>query len=510
MQERQIRGRQMAEPLQNVNVYTMIADVASQWFSVLTFTAAAVMLAYVVMSYLHLQQEYATTATLVILNAYEGMEDVIYYTDEYAQQNLNSSETASKLGGVMNSAELKGLVAKELRLDKFQGTVTSSLLGQSNILKVTVRAQTPYISYMECASIIKNYSKYSSELLGGIELSVLENPTVPERVERPFKILYNSLLAGAGAFAAICALLAFLSYMRDTVRSRKEAESKIDAPLLEAVPFEKKHRKFSLRIGKHRRDRDEDSILITDPLVSFKYSESIRKLAVRLMNEMSDKGMKVLLISSCAENEGKSTTAVNIALAMSQSDRKVVLVDMDFRKPADFKILNAKEEDFRGLEEYLRADKKKGEDVKTSTGVRNDEEIRSLMYRIPGTNLDAVLMKKALPQAAEQYASGIRRVLAFLREEADIIIVDTVPVSLVSDAEELAPMADGSVIVVRQHYMEAGDINDCIDSLGGKRKVLGSVYNFNRTGGFGMKRRGYGYGYGYGYGGRYAGHYAKR
>ena len=76
------------------------------------------------------------------------------------------------------------------------------------------------------------------------------------------------------------------------------------------------------------------------------------------------------------------------------------------------------------------------------------------------------------------------------------MILDTAPISLVSDAEELATMADTSIIVIQQHWIEARVINDTIDALGGKDRMLGCVLNNAHKNGVSTASSGYGYGYG--------------
>ena len=88
-----------------------------------------------------------------------------------------------------------------------------------------------------------------------------------------------------------------------------------------------------------------------------------------------------------------------------------------------------------------------------------------------------------------------------LSNEADYVVIDTAPISLVSDAEELASMVDTSVIVVRQHLVEAREINDTIDALGGRDHLIGCVLNNARKDSMGTTSSRYGYGYG----GHYAG-----
>ena len=221
----------------------------------------------------------------------------------------------------------------------------------------------------------------------------------------------------------------------------------------------------------------------------------MRKLATRLLNEMAEKNYKTLLVSSATENEGKSTVAVNIALAMAQIDKKVLLVDMDFRKPSMYKILNLQDADFKELSSFVTENEKS-----SAEEIRN--KCAELIYHVPGTELSAVLNSKAVPQAMEKYADVIKHIIDGLSAEADYVIIDTAPISLVSDAEELSSMVDTSIIVIRQHMVEAKEINDTIDALGGREHMMGCVFNNARKDI--ANSAGTGYGYGYGYGGHYA------
>ena len=219
----------------------------------------------------------------------------------------------------------------------------------------------------------------------------------------------------------------------------------------------------------------------------------MRKLAARISNEMAEHNQKVLLVSSAMENEGKSTVAANIALAMSQINKRVVLVDMDFRKPSMFKILNMQNAEFEELGMRINS-------MARNDAVDFDQEIQTLLCKVPGTELNVILNRKAVPQAVEKYMETISGILQALREQADFIILDTAPISLVSDAEELVELADTSIIVIRQHWIEAREINDTIDALGGRKRMLGCVFNnASKTSLTGSTA-----GYGYGYGGQYA------
>lgn len=472
-----------------IDWYSVVTDVAQEWFSIFMLTISAGILAYTILTnFRHL--DYATSATMVVTNINEDINaDVSSGTDVY--ENLNyGADSASRLKNILQSKEMKDTVAKELGLESFRGTTSAQTLGESNLLEITVRSDSPYISYKEAESILRNYIRFSGDLVGGTELTVLEWPKVQESPEHPLENIKYAILFTGAVFVAVCAVLAMLSLMRDTVHNSEEAESKVDAKLLATIMHENKYRK-----GRKRIAGEKTSILITNPVTSFRYAEDMRKLAARVINEMTEAGQKTLLVGSTMENEGKSTIAVNIALAMAQIKERVVLVDMDFRKPSVYKILNMQDLEFKSLSDTM---KENGNESQSDMS----EVVRPLINNVSGTDLKVILNRNAVPQAVERYPEIIRALLEELKKEADFIIIDTAPIGLISDAEELATMADTSIIVVRQHWVEAKDINDTIDALGGRDRILGCVFNNASKNSMGGAFAGYGYGYGYG--GQYA------
>lgn len=472
---------------QMADLYSIALDVAKEWLTILLLTISAGILAYILLIHFH-PLDYATAATMVVTNTNEDANTATY-TGSDVFENLNyGADSASRLKNILVSKELKDKVAKELGLKQFQGKTSAQTLGESNLLEITVRAASPYISYKEAEAILKNYTDFSGDLVGGTELTVLERPKVQEKPEHPLENLKYAILFAGLVFVLVCTLFGFMSYMRDTVRNSSEVESKVDAKLLATIMHEKKHRRGKRRIG-----GEKASILITDPVTSFRYTEDMRKLAARISNEMAEHNQKVLLVSSAMENEGKSTVAANIALAMSQINKRVVLVDMDFRKPSMFKILNMQNAEFEELGMRINS-------MARNDAVDFDQEIQTLLCKVPGTELSVILNRKAVPQAVEKYMETLSGILDALKKKADYIILDTAPISLVSDAEELAVLADTSIIVIRQHWIEAREINDTIDALGGRKRMLGCVFNNARK----TILTGSAAGYGYGYGGQYA------
>ena len=416
---------------------------------------------------------YTTNTTLVVTS--RSSTTSVY-------QNLSrTSELAGVLTEVLNSSILRDKMLEELQMDSFDGSISAAPVGATNLLTVKVTASDPRTAFLVNRCIIENHSIVSAQVLGDVTLDVLQNPKVPLSPSNYNDSIHQSrLLAGAAAVAA-CVLLGFLSCTRDVVRSRREAPEKLDCHCLAEIGHERKFK--TLRSHLHRQ---KSSILLTKPNVSFRFTESFQKLRRRLELRMG-KEHKVVLVTSILENEGKSTVVANLALSSALAGRKTLLIDCDLRKPACYKIFHHPE--FSGS---------------TTDVILGRRKLCDAVWTDPISELDLLLERKASASASSYiHDNGLAAVLEEARKQYDIIIIDTPPMSVAPDAETVAALCDGALLVVRQNSAPAIQINRAISSMKAVgAPVYGCVLNNVRSSGLG--RAGHGvYGYGYGHYGSY-------
>ena len=155
------------------------------------------------------------------------------------------------------------------------------------------------------------------------------------------KVFYTELSYVLGliimAFAA--ALIVLFSLMRETVKEEKGFTDKIDAELVGVVSHEKAHLSRKEKLEKKKR-----ALLVNDAYSSLRFTEDYQKLATKLEYMQKKKDKKVFAVTSVAENEGKSTVAANLALALSGRGYSVALIDLDVRKPSMYKIFDFNQE----------------------------------------------------------------------------------------------------------------------------------------------------------------------
>ena len=455
----------------------VVLDVLRRWYLVAAAALIAAMAVYVVTESSY-EPQYTTETTFVV-STQESSSTVF--------QNLSAtSSLASMFSEVLNSSLLRKTVNESLDGAVFTGRIEAAAIAETNLLTMRVADSDPRTAFLATRAIIEHHQEVSRQVMGDIVLEVLQQPRVPVSPSNPMAAGSNAKKAALLSAAAMCVLLGAASALRDTVRSGEEARRKLDCRVLAEIRHERKYRTLRALL-RHRKA----GILITNPLTSFSYTETIRTLRRRVEQHMPDGG-KVILVTSVLENEGKSTVAVNLALSAAQKRRRVLLLDCDMRKPACCKILELAWEG-KGTADAAR-------------GTAAPEGL--IVPYAEGGTLDLLLEGQAVRAGAELMGSdGMSALIAWAKEHYDAVILDTPPMSAGPDAEGLADLADAAVLIVRQNRAEAKHLNAALDVLhASNAKVLGCVLNDCRTSLL-SEQSGYGYGYGYGYG--HYGHYGK-
>ena len=191
-------------------------------------------------------------------------------------------------------------------------------------------------------------------------------------------------------------------------------------------------------------------------------AEAFRTLRTNLQFLDIDRDLKTIVITSSGPTEGKSTVAVNTAISMSQLEKKVLLMDCDLRKPVVHKYFNTSNR--KGLTNILV----------------NKESIKDNLIRPDGMDsLDLLLSGPIPPNPSELLNSNsMRDFLERIREDYDLIIIDSPPVGIVSDSTILSTLVDGTVLVVasgitdRTQIMRAKEHLEQVDA-----NILGTVLN---------------------------------
>jgi succinoglycan biosynthesis transport protein ExoP len=275
-------------------------------------------------------------------------------------------------------------------------------------------------------------------------LAVIEPASLPRQPIGPNKPL-TILLAGAIGFVLAASAAYLIEFMDDTLKTTKDITDIIDAPILG-------------RIGDMPEDQPSWRYVTDAPRSPI--SDSFRSLRTNIDFMNAAKPHKIILVSSANIGEGKSTIASNLASIYAQSDRKVILVDCDLRRPTLHSWLDKTNP--KGLSDIFR-------------------ERITLWEAITPTNdknISLITSGPLPPNPTELLASPkMTEILSDLRDIADLIIIDGPPFIL-PDASVLADKMDAVLLVIRPRQSRRTLVKGMYEQL--KRidtDVLGIVVN---------------------------------
>lgn len=408
------------------------------------------------------------TFTVQLLSNQYDITGVDSYYDKAAAEQL-----ANTFPYLLSSDLMQQLLQRELGVGWLNGSITAQSVANTNLFSVQVTSTSAQDAYDILNGVIAVYPQVANYVVGSTELTVLVPPAVasqPYNAFQPTRTIIKGAVLGFGVGVVFLLVLAMAS---KTICTREDMKKWMNVPCLGTLPTVS----FKRRTGK-----TGGTVTILNDRTGSAFQESIRSLRIRFLREAERQESKVFLVSSTVPGEGKTTVAVNLALTLGQNGARVILVDMDLRKPSVKKALGLTAPS-KGVPELLRG---------------GEESPKAALMELEGTRVRVLAGDKAVENPRRQLESRkLSGLIKALREEADYVVIDTPPNGLLGDSTAMATLADGILYVVRAGKAQVPHIMDSIQLLSSSRTpLMGCVLN-------GVKENGggYGYGYGYGYGG---------
>jgi succinoglycan biosynthesis transport protein ExoP len=288
-------------------------------------------------------------------------------------------------------------------------------------------------------------------------------------------------------------LLAFLREALDTrVRTAQEISSRLSLPMLGRIPEPSKKLRTADRL-----------VMLEEP--SSVSAEAFRVLRTNLEFSTLERDARTIMITSAVEQEGKSTTIANLAVALARSGQRVILIDLDLRRPYLHKFFDLGARP--GITQVVlgRAtladalvrvpiaqspSNSRSASRSTGSGPNGSGSIRGQL---------AVLGAGPTPPDPGEFVStdALAAVLAQLRKVADVVLVDAPPLLHVGDALVLSAKVDAILLATRMERIRRPMLTDVGRAL---QTAPSPVLGFVVTGAEAEAGYGYGYGYGYEYG----------
>ena len=285
-----------------------------------------------------------------------------------------------------------------------------------------------------------------------VKIWVIEKAEVPMYPSSPRKRRNLALGLLLGLFGGT-GLAFFVEYLDNTVKTAEELERHFQLTVLGSVE--------EIKV----KGETIESYLVHNPLSPL--AESYRLIRSGLLLSSPDHPPRSLLVTSMAPKEGKTATTANLARILAQSDKKVLIIDCDMRRPRMHALFS--QSNSYGLSNYL-------------TGDRH----QSLVQIIPDEQLSLITAGAIPPNPAELLNSdGMQQLLDQMLDDYDFVLLDSPPIQSVTDSLTLSRLVDGTVLVVRSGKTTYDTLDNGMKKL---REVnahlLGFVLNgFSKSGG---------------------------
>jgi tyrosine-protein kinase Etk/Wzc len=329
-----------------------------------------------------------------------------------------------------------------------------------------------------------NLYQYLARTKDETELSIANTMTNSRVVDKAFvgkdpvspkkKIIY--MLACIAAVGLFLGIIIGKDLLTGKIKYRNEIEKMTSIPIIGEIAF----------------DKSNTPLVIEKGTRSF-VAEEFRKLRISLSFLGIDAAHKKLLLTSSISGEGKSFIAANLGISISLTGKKVVLVDMDLNNPTISKILNVTYEN--GVTEFLTGEK-------TPEQIINKIDAHENLYFISAGSL---------PENPSELLAGgnVKTLIDYLERNFDMVIIDTSPIVLVTDAYILSELCDATLYVIRHNYTPKMLVKR-IDENNRINPINNPAIIFNGVKTRGVFKNNYGYGYDYVYGNKERGNKTKK
>jgi capsular exopolysaccharide synthesis family protein len=260
------------------------------------------------------------------------------------------------------------------------------------------------------------------------------------------KVTQNTLLAMVlGMFLAAGVVFAS-DALDDTFRSADEVSRRLGLPVLAIIP--------------HFLSPDGKPIVESQPRSPF--SEAFRNLRTNVQFTSVDNPLKSILVTSAEPSDGKTTVTVNLATVFAQSGVRVTLIDCDMRHPSVHKRLQQPNQ--VGL---------------SSLFVSQDLNQNGSIQPTRIESLSIISAGEIPPNPSELLGSKkMNLILSWVKESSDLVLLDTPPVMVVTDASVLVPIVDGVLLVVEAGSTRTSSAREMVEQLRRvNANVIGVVFN---------------------------------
>lgn len=403
--------------------------------------------------YIYAENEYTASAKLYVL---------IDYRDSTGNMRYDVTASAQFAGDyqqLLKTHEVTAAAAQKLGRDSLSGLrVSVSAVSNTRVLDLRVTGSDPLLATEAANAIGEAFVEYMTTITGTSSITIASTATTPTAPSGPNRVR-NTALAFITTFALCLLFILARELLNNTLRTADDVTDALGLPVMAVVDdFTKEMDLFFKKNPSHKLLID---FIPPDTL------ESIKMLALNIKFAATSKPIRRVMVTSATAHEGKSSLLIMLAEVLRQEGSRVLLIDLDFRRPSLGRYLSRR--NTIDLVDYINSGGALM-DVIQATDYEGIDFIDSHHPSAIATNIIQAPLFSALLDSMEAYY--------------DYILVDTPPLGIFVDAAALAPLMDGTLLVLAAGKAERGNVQHVVSQLRtAKANILGAALTF-------VKRRG--------------------
>lgn len=411
---------------------------------------------------------YRATATLLV--AQQQTPGVVLLNDLQASERLaNTFSRLVTLRPVLERASVDSQL--EIDADALNGIVSVHNPRSTQLLEVSASTDDPQLA-SDIANAVADAFIASNEAELSARpgtVSIVEAALAPLAPVAPRKPL-NAVVGALLGLLIAAGVIVLVEYLDDTVSTEQEVTELTGLATIGRVEHFGKVQSPTEQLQAANRPRSSTA-------------EAYRSMRTNLAYSLDlGRGGRLMMVASPGPGEGKTTTISNLAVVFGLTGRRVVLVDTDLRRPMVHRVFGLRNS--MGLTNLL---------------LSSDPDVTQAVQRTAYHNVSVLSAGPIPPNPSELLGSArTSLILDQLRAQFDVVLLDSPPVLVVTDASVLANYSDGIVIVMRPGRTRSGALRATAQTLTQSgRPMLGVVFNQVKSGGSsyyyygGSGRRGY-------------------
>jgi len=431
------KNNQKTESIKDVFVTVYLNDIikALQRFWWVCVAAAVIMGSYSAISQkINYVPEYKSSVTLTVntqneVGAITGMSVYSFYYD-----STTASLLSTTFPYILNCNLLQEAIREDLDVASLPAKLSAEAVTGTNMFTLTARGRDPQLTYDVLISALENYPSVAKYVVGNITFEILKEPMVATSPSNKIDYLREALKGAViGVFFGVLFLFIYI-VQRRTVKTKTDIKNQLNLDSLAVIP--------QVTFKKRAMPGDK-SLLFTNPDIGSGFPESFRVLRNIFVSSLND-NEKIIMTTSSVPGEGKTTIATNLAVALADHSKNILLIDADIRHPSVAPLLGV---DTQNIEYEVVTD----------------------LYKI--AYLEKYKLHLLIPTTSEEEKTGyfssenIKYMFEKLRDSYDYILVDTPPCGLISDALFIAQYADAAIFVTYQDAVRVSRVKSTLDSL---------------------------------------------